>query len=167
MEPTRAPPASRRAPDSVVSTAPDWGSRARPAGSRLSSCWSWLSKTASIGPISAAAMAGPASFREIAPQPKWYRRPGGSNVGSVNSRQPPDSSSTVGPPICVMRTSVMRSCSSLIDVRFVFWSYNSDAPSLLSSGRQCVPSRMEASRTDVRPPWRGTIFAQLHSLETM
>src|SRR5580704_1614004 len=62
-------------------------------------------------------MAGPASFRDMAPQPKWYRRPGGSNVGSVSSRQPSNSNSTVGPPIWVMRTSVMRSSFSLIDAR--------------------------------------------------
>ena len=33
-------------------------------------------------------------------------RPGGSNVGSVSSRQPPTSISTVGPPMWVMRTSL-------------------------------------------------------------
>ena len=50
-----------------------WGTSSRkltgPAGSRLSSWWSWLSSTASIGGSSDAAMAGPVSLRELVPQP--------------------------------------------------------------------------------------------------
>ena len=48
---------------------------------------------------------GPASLRDTVPQPKKYRGPGGSNVGSVSSRQPPTSIRTVGPPMWVRRTS--------------------------------------------------------------
>ena len=48
--------------------------------------------------------AGPASLRDEVPHPKAYRRPGGSNVGSVRSRHPSSSISTVGPPMCVSRT---------------------------------------------------------------
>jgi hypothetical protein len=63
-------PPNRPAPDSVVTTVPADGRKARPAGSRLSSWWSWLSRTASIGPSSDAATAGPASLRDPDPQPK-------------------------------------------------------------------------------------------------
>src|SRR5215207_3518825 len=101
----RALPPSRLAPAAVVRTTPAAGSRARPAVSRLSPWWSWLSSTASTGPRSAAATAGPVSFRELEPQPKVYRRPAGSKVGSVSSRHPPTSISAVGPPMWVMRTS--------------------------------------------------------------
>jgi hypothetical protein len=37
-------------------------------------------------------------WRDGAPQPKEYRRPGGSRAGSVRSRHPPTSTSAVGPP---------------------------------------------------------------------
>ena len=57
-------------------------------------------------PISAAGIAGPASLRDIAPQPKWYRCPGASKVGSVSSRQPPTSIRAVGPPMWVIRTLI-------------------------------------------------------------
>ena len=96
------------APEAVVMTTPAAGSSARPAGSRLSPWWSCVSRTASIGGRSAAAIAGPASLRDDVPQPKEYLRPGGSNVGSVSSRQPPISISAVGPPMCVMRMSLTR-----------------------------------------------------------
>lgn len=42
------------------------------------------------------------------PQPKKYRWPGGSKVGSVRMRQPPNSMSAVGPPMWVNRVSDMR-----------------------------------------------------------
>ena len=66
----RTSPSSRAAPDSVVTIVPAPGSSARPAGSRLSSWCSWVSSTASIGPMSCAAIAGPASFTDPVPQPK-------------------------------------------------------------------------------------------------
>ena len=80
-------PPSRFAPDSVVSTTPADGSSARPASSRLSAWWSWLSSTASIGPMSAAAIAGPAAFRDADPQPKVYLPAGG--VERRIGQQPP------------------------------------------------------------------------------
>ena len=49
------------------------GRSARPAASRLSPWWSWLSSTASIGGSSEAAMAGPVSLRDAVPQPNEYR----------------------------------------------------------------------------------------------
>jgi hypothetical protein len=58
VRPTALPP-SRWAPAVVVRTTPADGSRARPASSRLSPWWSWLSRTASIGGRSAMATAGP------------------------------------------------------------------------------------------------------------
>jgi hypothetical protein len=58
-------PPSRLAPGVVVRTAPAEGSRARPVVSRLSPWWSWLSRTTSIGPRSAAATAGPVSLWEL------------------------------------------------------------------------------------------------------
>ena len=78
LEPRASPTARARArrrraarrPATVVTTTPADGSSARPAGSRLSPWWSWLSSTASIGPRSAAAIAGPASLRDAVPQPK-------------------------------------------------------------------------------------------------
>ena len=85
------------APEAVVMTTPAAGSSARPAASRLSPWWSCVSSTASIGGSSAAAIAGPASLRDDVPQPKEYLRPGGSNVGSVSSRQPPTSISVSRP----------------------------------------------------------------------
>src|SRR5215213_8500168 len=97
----RADPPRRLAPETVVITAPADGSSARPAGSRLSPWWSCVSRTASIGPTSSAGIAGPASLRDAAPQPKAYLRPGASNVGSVSRRQPPTSMRMVGPPTCV------------------------------------------------------------------
>ncbi|MFF5362872.1 hypothetical protein ACFY4I_26355 [Streptomyces scabiei] len=63
-------PPSRRAPDGVVSTVRAPGSRARPASSRLSPWWSWVSSAASIGGSSAAGSAGPAVLWEDVPQPK-------------------------------------------------------------------------------------------------
>jgi hypothetical protein len=70
----------------------------------LSSWWSWLSSTASIAPSASGAIAGPASLRDDVPRPKAYRRPGGSNVGSVSRRQPAASISSVGPPEWVSAT---------------------------------------------------------------
>ena len=50
----RALPPSRCAPATVVTTTSAAGSNARPASSRLSAWWSWVSSTASIGPSSPA-----------------------------------------------------------------------------------------------------------------
>jgi hypothetical protein len=83
----RASPPSRLAPGTVVRTTPADGSRARPALSRLSPWRSWLSSTASIGGGSAAAIAGPVSFRDIEPQPKEYRPPGGRRA--IGQQPPP------------------------------------------------------------------------------
>jgi hypothetical protein len=47
-------------------------------------------------------------LREVVPQPKKYRWPGGSKVRSVRMRQPPNSMSAVGPPMWVNRVSDMR-----------------------------------------------------------
>src|SRR6266545_749088 len=104
VRPTALPP-SRRAPAVVVRTMPADGSSARPASSRLSPWWSWVSRTASIGGRSAAATAGPVVLRDADPQPKVYLRPGASNVGSVSSRSPSTSIRVVGPPMWVIRTS--------------------------------------------------------------
>jgi hypothetical protein len=65
-----------RAP-AVVRTTPAAGSRAWPAVSRLSPWWSWLSRTASIGPRSAGVIAGPVSFRELGPSRRCSGGPGG------------------------------------------------------------------------------------------
>ena len=61
----------------------------------------------SIGPTSAAAMAGPITLRDDVPHPKLYFSPGSSNVGSVSSRHPPTSIKVVGPPMWVTRTLVI------------------------------------------------------------
>lgn len=53
-----APPASRRAPETVVSTRPAPGRSARPAPSRLSAWWSWLMSTASSRPSPPGGSAG-------------------------------------------------------------------------------------------------------------
>ena len=54
------------------------GSSARPASSRLSAWWSWVSSTASIGAeLVRGERPGPASLRDDVPQPNAYRRPGG------------------------------------------------------------------------------------------
>ena len=47
----------------------DAGRALLPASSRLSPWWSWVSSTASTGPTSAAATAGPATLRDDVPQP--------------------------------------------------------------------------------------------------
>jgi endonuclease G len=70
----------------------------------------WLSRTASIEPRSAAALAGPVVLWEADLQPKVYLRPGASKVGSVSSRHPSTSSRTVGPPMWVRRTWVIPGC---------------------------------------------------------
>jgi hypothetical protein len=75
----------------------------------LSPWWSWLSSTASIGAMSEAAIAGPVTLRDIPPHPKEYLPPAESNVGCVSSRHPSTTISAVGPPMWVMRTSVIRS----------------------------------------------------------
>src|SRR6185312_11758619 len=87
-------------------TVPADGSNLRPASSRLSPWWSCVSSTASTGPSASGATAGPVSLRDEVPQPNAYRRPAGSNVGSVRIRQPAASISAVGPPTWVTRTAV-------------------------------------------------------------
>ena len=67
----------------VVSVPPAPCRNARPLTSRLSECWSWESKTASIGPTSSALTAGPVSF--VSP---LSFSPGRSKVGSVSRRRP-------------------------------------------------------------------------------
>ena len=47
---------------------------------------------------------GSDALRDDAPHPNPYRRPRGSNVGSVSSRHGPISMSAVGPPMCVRWT---------------------------------------------------------------
>ena len=93
-------------PATVVTTRPAAGSSARPAGSRLSPWWSWLSRTASIGAeLGRPRSPGRRACATPCPSRRSSARPGGSNVGSVSSRQPPTSISTVGPPMWVRRTS--------------------------------------------------------------
>ncbi|HEU5001928.1 MAG TPA: hypothetical protein VFW71_04000 [Actinomycetota bacterium] len=79
----RALPPSRRAPCGVVGTIGIVGSSARPAGSRLSKCWSCESSAASMRPIASAAMAGPVTL--VHPKPgsgaARYLPPGGSKAG--------------------------------------------------------------------------------------
>jgi hypothetical protein len=81
--------------------------RAQYGGTRLSSCWSWLSSTASSCPTSEASIAGPALSCEPVPQPKLYRPPAGSKVESVRSRHP-RSGAGRSAPICVIRAVMVR-----------------------------------------------------------
>jgi len=101
----RAGEPSRRAPAGVVRTVRAVRKTSRPVRSRLSSCWLWLSRTASIGGRSEA---GPVDLWEEVPQPKLGRSPGGANVGSVSSRRLPVSTRVVGPPMWGIRRSLMR-----------------------------------------------------------
>jgi hypothetical protein len=64
----------------------------------LSKWWSWLRSTTSTWPSDSRAIAGSANFLNVY-NSVTYSSPAGSNVGSVSSLNPPDSSSAVGPPM--------------------------------------------------------------------
>jgi hypothetical protein len=95
--------APRLEPDGVAVEAPGARDRGQdpprpgqertPGGVGLSAWWSCESSTASISPTSSAPTAGPRSSTS----PRGCS-PGGSKVGSVTSRRPPNSSTAVGPP---------------------------------------------------------------------
>ena len=72
---------------------------------------------ASNGGRSAASIAGPVVLVEDVPQPKEYRRPGGSKVGSLRAH-PCASTSSVGPPMWVRRTVTTQVSA---DARAVAW----------------------------------------------
>jgi hypothetical protein len=75
--------------------------------SLLSSWWSWLSSTAPTGPTSSAATPGPVSLRDDLPQPRSYFA-ARLVEGRVCEEPPPrNPDQDVGPPMWVMRASVM------------------------------------------------------------
>ena len=83
----RAAPPRRRAPAAVVTTTPADGSSARPASSRLSAWWSWLSSTTSTGSTSAAATAGAGDLAGRRP-PAEGVPPAGGVEGRVDQEPP-------------------------------------------------------------------------------
>jgi hypothetical protein len=56
---------------------------------------------------------GTGELRDAVPQPNLYLPPGGSNVGSVSSRQPSISINAVGPPMWVIRIRTIIPCRPL------------------------------------------------------
>ena len=156
--PDRRRAGRRRAPSSpTVSTV---GSNARPASPR--GCPRGGRGTAARrrsvrGPRPASA--GPVSFRDDVPQPKAYRRPGSSNVGSVSSRQPPTSISVVGPPMWVISTSVI----GLGSLAWLSRAVRCGRPRRVRS-RRSPPSRVAAGSRCGLPPNSTTsvrVFADL------
>jgi hypothetical protein len=91
---------SRGAESRVVSTSGAARAKSRSRTSRLSRCWSWLTRTTSTVPRPVSSMS---ASLVLVSRPLG---PASSNVGSDTIRRPPRSSTAVGPP----RTVTAHSC---------------------------------------------------------
>jgi hypothetical protein len=94
--PTEFPP-SRSAPSRVVITRERWRETCDRSGQDCRDDDRGRAKPLSTRPSASGARAGPIVFSR-ATGPFWYFLPAGSNVGSVNRRDPGHSTNAVGPP---------------------------------------------------------------------